>query len=202
MTDISRRAAVRLYAQELLKKSCAVSDRVYHNRSTSRLLESELPAISLSISSGKKTIHVGNEAFPRVYKEELTLWVSVASLDVADALRDSCPGIITHDLLCEQISDAFAGDRWFAKLLPDYDPDDETPGLLMFSVEESSEFDTLDVEQGGQVLITEIAFRLGLQWDHKVSKQWADFYAFLIDINRVGWTAQTIDPTLISGGQQ
>jgi hypothetical protein len=202
VTDVSRRSAIRLYAQALFKNSCAVSSRVFHNRSVARLLETELPAISLSLASGKKMIIVGNESYPKTYKEEITLWVTVVTSDVADAQRDDCPGVLIHDALCESVSDAMANDRWFSKLLPGYDPDDDSPGLLMFSVEETTDFDVQDLESGAQVSVSEIAFRLGVQWDHKVSEQWAEFYAFLIGINRVGWTEATIDPTLISGGIQ
>lgn len=190
------RTAIRYYAWNLLKDGVSlVNGRVFLNRANPILVQ-ELPAINVFFDSEENEVIDGDRYVPHKYERTMNLGIDIFAEQPSDpsgTLRIED----TLDSIARQVEDEFCKDIFFQKRLDGYDGNIGDPGLLAGHRLLSTIPAQVEIDSDRVIATQSITFGL-IYTDDAIREPKGDiFESYLVKINRVGWTDETIDPTLI-----
>ena len=197
-----KRTAIRHYAVELLKHKVDLGGRVFANRPAPRFLEN-LPCICVYFEAEPTTTKVGSGNIPKQQERTLTLNVDILTEDPIDSeseIEMSQKGEDFLDEIALQVEMALYDDKFFAKELDGYDPQDIDSGLIDGVILTNTI--PYGMDSGGDRRI--IAQRL--QWNaiyetdcFRSGKKLPYLNTLNFKINKIGFNSNTVDPTLSEG---
>lgn len=190
------RTAIRYYAYETIKDAVKMGDRVYMSRPYP-IYFMELPAIAIYFSGEQIDIMAGDRYIPQEYERRLNLTIELIDTQPTDPDKS----LLVEDQLdlrARKIERAFYDDVFFQKRLSSYTGSIDDPGLIagvrLLSCTPG------DIDLNGEFVVAVQKLEVEISWaDYGfVEKKMEAFDSYLMQINRVGWDEQTVDPVLIA----
>ena len=192
---IHPRTAIRAYAWSILKDNVDVNERVFLNRPNPLLLE-ELPAITIYFNSESVEIAEGDRHIVQQYERKLNLVIDVLMEQPTDP--DQFQRVEDElDLLARQVEREFHKDIFFNKQIEGYTGLGYDPGLLTGLRLLSTIPDSIESNSDRVIACQSLTFELCYLDDAFLEEKGGIFESYLMQINRVGWDEDTVDPTLI-----
>jgi len=194
-----QRTVIRRYLVNLLKANIDVAGRVFPNRPSPLFLQ-ELPCVLIHFGQEPAEVIAGDMYSPKQYQRNLRTNIDVITEELIDPdslLNESQKTEDKMDFLAWQIEQTIFDDWTLGRNLPDYDP--EVPnGLTLGMRLVNTEPYIIDDKTERRILANRIQFETPYETDAYKLKRFKDFDEYDMKINRVGWTADTVDPTLIA----
>jgi len=197
----STRKAIRQYATNLIKSKVDMGDNVFANRPSPRLLD-QLPCVCIFWGSETTKIISGSSYRPLEHERTPILYVDIINDDTSTETSTPAESQANEDYLDDKadiIEREFFDDITFSRLLPGFDPDVVTEGLLYGLDLTSTEPYLLDEEGDRRIIATRMSWILPHQKETlKDDKKYKDFLQYHADFIRPGSDKDTVDRALIS----
>ena len=172
-----------------------VDDRVYVGRPNPVLWE-QVPFILIMPFSEIVSEQGGSRYIPQDYERIMTANILV----VAEQPNDPSQSEIVEDrldVIGRKIEKAMREDKRFQKRLPSWAGNIGDEGILAGSRLAAVTTD-LESESETSIAAMQLTFELLFEDESFNTKREQDFESFLIELRRVGWNEETIDPVLIA----
>lgn len=189
------RTAILYYAWDLLKDALDVGGRVYLHRSNN-LDVYELPAVCMFFTGESVSPFSGSVQIPDEYLRSASINVDVFAENPNDPEKVFRVEELLNSL-ARQAEFAFFNDVFFSKRLSTNTNSLSDPGLLSgisLTAVEPFEMETTERILACQRLTFDLSY-LDPIFDEKKA---AIFDSYLVEIRKVGWDGDTVDPVLIA----
>lgn len=187
------RTAILYYASDLVAANTDVGGRVYLHRPTNLDIY-ELPAVCIFFSGEQILPFTGGSQIPDEYLRSAAINIDVFAENPNDP--DNIFRVEEFlNSLCRQIELALFDDIFFSKRLPSYTGSLSDPGLLS-SISLAS-VEPYEIDSGEHILMCQrMTFNFSYIDLMFSEKKTSEIESYLVEIRRVGWDEDTVDPVL------